>query len=111
MSTPTEIKAQAIALLILGRSCREAQEELREHFPDSDIPHYSTIARWFQKMAEPQSKGALAYWSVLVKAVGEVVFRRMDELEKMSLMEVVEVSSRAYDIYWALRERRMAVGS
>jgi len=108
VSTPTDIKAQAIALLILGRSCREARAELHQIFAGESIPHYSTIARWLQKMAEPQSKGALAYWSVLVKAVGEVVFRRMDELEKMSLLEVVAVSSRAYDIYWALRERGRA---
>ncbi len=57
VSTATEIKAQAIALLILGRSCREAKAELHQIFPGESIPHYSTIARWFNKMAEPQSRG------------------------------------------------------
>ena len=59
---PTKIKAQAIALLILGRSCREARAELHQLFPGDSIPHYSTIARWFQKMAEPQSKGVNTRW-------------------------------------------------
>ena len=110
VSTPTEIKAQAIALLVLGRPCREVQAELRQQFPGADIPHYSTIARWFQKLAEPQSKGAQAYWSVLAQSVARILFKRMDEAEKMSLMELVEFSSRVQDIYWASRERRIAAG-
>ena len=109
VSTPTEIKAQAIALLILGRSCREAQAELREQFPEAEIHHYSTIARWFQKMATPKTKGAAAYWAVLAHLTADMVDSRMDELNKMSLMEVVEFSSRATDIYYSLRERSAAL--
>ena len=77
--------------------------------PGKSIPHYSTIARWFQKMATPKTKGAAAYWGELAHSVCDVVESRMDELNKMSLMEVVEFSSRATDIYYALRERSAAL--
>lgn len=108
MSTPIEIKAQAIALLILGRSCREAQAELRQQFPGADIPHYTTIARWFQKMATPMTRRATAYWAVLAHLAAEVVDRRMDDVKKMSLMDQVEFASRVTDIYYSVREREMA---
>lgn len=38
MSTPTEIKAEAIALLTLGHSCREVERELRCKFPTQRLP-------------------------------------------------------------------------
>ncbi len=62
-------------------------------------------------MAVPHSKGAAAYCSILAQVVGEVVFKRMDELEKMPLMELVEFSSRATDICLALRGRAIAAGA
>ena len=80
--------------------------------PGKSIPHYSTIARWFQKMATPKTKGAAAYWAVLAHLTADVVDSRMDaEGKKMSLIELVEFSSRATDIYLALREREMAIGA
>ena len=96
-------------MLILGYHCREVQRELRQKYPLSRIPHYSTIARWFQKMATPKTRGAAAYWSMLALSVGKILDRRMDELERMSPMDVLEFASRVADIYYGLRERANAV--
>ena len=40
MTTPTEIKAQAIALHALGYSSRNIDKQLRSMFPGADIPRY-----------------------------------------------------------------------
>ena len=107
----TELKAQAIALMVLGYSCRDVEHELRRQFPLLRIPHYTTIARWLQKMAGPQSRGAAAYWLVIAHLAAEEVGRRIDaEGKQMSLMEQVEFASRVTDIYFSLRERAIAVG-
>jgi len=78
VSTPSDIKAQAIALLILGRSCREAQAELREQFPGADIPHFSTIARWFNKIAGKEAMAASVCWSVVSQMVTEIILKRFE---------------------------------
>ncbi len=113
MSTPTEIKAQAIALLILGRSCREAQEELGDQFPDADIPHYSTIARWFNKIAGKEAIVASVYWSIVSQRVTKILLMRLEtETMQMSMMDAVKFGSIASNIYWNSREReqRLAAG-
>ncbi len=113
MSTPTEIKAQAIALLILGRSCRDAQEELRLQFPNSDIPHFSTIARWFNKIAGKEAIAASVYWSIVSQMVTEIILKRFEsEAMQMSMLDAVKFGSIATDIYWNSREReqRLAAG-
>ena len=107
MAFPSEMKAQAVALLILGHSCRRVQTELSEQFPGADIPHHTTIARWLQSLAEPHGRAAEAYWGALAQSVVEVLFNRMGEAETMPLMQLVKFTSRASDIYWAGRERRM----
>ncbi len=113
MSTPTNIKAQAIALLILGRSCREAQEELREQFPGAEIPHFSTIARWFHKIAGKEAMAASVCWSVVSQMVTEIILKRFErEAMQMSMLDAVKFGSIASNIYWNSREReqRLAAG-
>ena len=68
MAFPSEMKAQAVALLILGHSCRRVQTELSEQFHGAAIPHYTTIARWLQSLAEPHGRAAEAYWWALAVA-------------------------------------------
>ena len=103
MSTPTEIKAEAITLLTLGYSCRDVQGELRQRFPNAQIPHHSTIARWLRKAATVEGKGAKVYWYFVLKRAGEIALHRMDEPEEMSLLDTLKVASRAQEIYLALR--------
>ena len=113
VSTPTEIKAQAIALLILGRSCREAQEELRRQFPGESIPHHSTIARWFNKIAGKEAIAASLYWSIVSQMVTEIILKRFEkEAMQMSMLDAVKFGSIASNIYWNSREReqRLAAG-
>ncbi len=113
MSTPTQIKAQAIALLILGRSCREAKEELRQLFPGESIPHYSTIARWLNKIAGKEAIAASVYWSIVSQSVTEIILKRFErEAMQMSMIDAVKFGSIASNIYWNSREReqRLAAG-
>ena len=114
VSTPTEIKAQAIALLVLGRSCREVQRELHQKFPDARIPHFSTIARWLNKVAGKEAIGAQVYWSFVSKRAGEITLKRMDaEADGMSMLDLVKFASTATDIYYNSLERlqRSAAGT
>ena len=107
MSTSTEIKAQAVALVVLGRSCREVQEDLRSQFPGARIPHFSTIARWFGKVAGREAIGAAVYWSFVSKRAGEITLKRMDaEADRMSMLDLVKFASTATDIYYNSLERR-----
>ena len=113
MSTPTEIKVQAIALLILGRSCRDAREELHQLFPGESIPHYSTIARWFQKIAGKEAIAASVYWSIVSQRVTKILLKRLErEAMQMSMIDAVKFGSIASNIYWNSREReqRLAAG-
>ena len=109
MAFPSDMKAQAVALLILGHSSRHVQTELSRQFPGADIPHYTTIARWLQKLAEPHGRAAEAHWWALAMAAEEILVNRMGEARTMPLMQLVQFTSRASDIYWAGRERRMRV--
>ena len=112
MSTLTEIKAEAIALLILGRSCREAQEELRHQFLNADIAHFSTIARWFNKIAGKEAIAASVCWSVVSQMVTEILLKRLEtETMQMSMLDAVKFGSIATDIYWNSREREQRLAS
>lgn len=103
MSTPTEVKSEAIALLTLGYSCREVERELRCKFPDAKTPHFSTIARWLHKTAAVEKKGAEVYWFFVLKRAGQIVLHRMeDEGKRMSILDTAKLASRATDMYLAL---------
>lgn len=94
-----QLDTDAIAMLALGRSWREAQAELRERFPDADIPHYSTIARWLREPLTPKSRGVQAYWMFVYERAGSLLLRYMDkEGHRLSLMELLTVSSKATDV-------------
>ena len=113
VSTLTEMRAQAIALLVLGRSCREAQTELRQQFPGESIPHHSTVARWFNKIAGKEAIAASVYWSNVSQSVTEIILKRFErEAMQMSMIDAVKFGSIATDIYWNSREReqRLAAG-
>ena len=45
MTTPTEIKAQAIALYALGYSYGNIDEQLRGMVSGAEVPRYCTISR------------------------------------------------------------------
>ena len=101
MSTPTEIKAQAVALVVLGRSCREVQEDLRRQFPDAHIPHFSTIARWARPTPPTGGVALMRWWDVLGRA-GEAVDGHLIS-GGVTPMEALEIASKGTDIVLALR--------
>ena len=110
MAFPNEMKAQAVALLILGHSCRRVQTELSRQFPGADIPHFSTLARWLNKIAGGEAIAAAVYWSFVSKAAGEIVLKRLEtEAKRMSFMELVQFSSVASDTYFNAVQRRKRV--
>ena len=101
MSTPTEIKAQAVALVVLGKSCREAQEDLRRQFPGAHIPHFSTIARWARATPPTGGVALMRWWDVLDRA-GETVDGHLIS-GRVTPMEALEIASKGTDIVMALR--------
>lgn len=78
MSTPTEVKAQAIALHAMGYSCRNIEKQLRARFPGTDIPNHATINRWVR--SAPTNRIALMHWWDAARRAAEIVHSRMDEL-------------------------------
>ncbi len=103
MSTSTEIKAQAIALLVLGHDCRRVAQELRQQFPGTKIPHFTTIARWLREMPPNTGKAAKVYWWFVMKRAGEIVYERM-KTERMSPLDLAKIASKAADIRVALAQ-------
>ncbi len=104
MSTPTEIKAQAIALLTLGYDCRRVHAELGRQFPGTKIPHFTTIARWLREMPPSKGRAALARWWIVTDRAGEILYERMKEVEKLPPLDLVKIYAKATDMYFALTE-------
>ncbi len=101
MSAPTEIKAQAIALLTLGYDCRRVCAELRRQFPGAKIPHFTTIARWLREMPPGHGRAAAFRWWLVLERAGEIVHERM-KAERMSPLDLAKFASKAADIQLAL---------
>ena len=101
VTTPTEIKAQAVALVVIGRSCREVQEVLRQQFPDAHIPHFSTIARWARATPPTGGVALMRWWGVLDRA-GQTVDGHLIS-GRVTPMEALEIASKGTDIVLALR--------
>ncbi len=104
MTAPTEIKAQAIALLTLGYDCRRVHAELRRQFPGAKIPHFTTIARWLREMPPNRGRAAKVYWWFVMERAGEITFKRMKEVEKLPPLDLIKIASKATDIHLALTE-------
>ena len=101
MSTPTKIKAQAVALVVLGRSCREVREDLRRQFPEAHIPHFSTISRWARPTPPTGGIALMRWWDVLDRA-GDAVDGHLIS-GRVTPMEALEIASKGTDIVLALR--------
>ena len=104
MSTSTEIKAQAIALLTLGHACRRVEQELRLQFPGARIPHFTTIARWLREMPPNRGRAARVYWWFVMERAGEIALERMKEAEKLPPLDLIKIFAKAADIDRALTE-------
>ncbi len=102
MSTPTEIKAQAIALHAMGYSCRRIERQLRSQFPGADIPNYATINRWGR--SRPTKRFAQLRWYDVAHRAAEIMMERMDELETVPFMQLVKAYSRINDIVFNTQE-------
>ncbi len=85
MSTPTEIKAEAIALHALGYSCRAIGKQLRAKFPNAKIPNHATINRWVR--IRPTKRLALMQWYDAAHRAAEILHERMDELDSVPFMQ------------------------
>ena len=102
--TRTELKAQAIALMVLGYSCRDVEHELRQQFPLLRIPHYTTIARWLRHMPWSLARGgaAQARWAEIANRAGGIAIERLHEMDRLSPLHAMKGYSMAMDIYLAL---------
>jgi hypothetical protein len=96
LSTPTEIKAQAIALHCLGYSCRNIEKQLKAKFPGAAVPRYCTISRWVR--SRPTKRLALMQWYDAAHMAAGILHDRMDELETVPFMQVIRAYSRTMDI-------------
>jgi hypothetical protein len=104
--SPTELKAQAMAMTVMGLSSRQIEKRLNVMFPGKEIPPWGTIARWAR--SRPANRIAALKWFDVASRAGEIVLSRMDhiESERLSLMELIEFSSKASDLYYRSQEAR-----
>ena len=104
MSTPTEIKAQAIALLTFGHTCRRVEKQLRLQFPGTKIPHFTTIARWLREMPPNGGRAARVYWWFVMERAGEIALKQLEEAENLPPLDLLNIFARSLDIDRALAE-------
>ena len=102
MTAPTEIKAQAIALLTLGYHCRRVRADLQRQFPGTKIPHFTTLARWLREMPPNGGRAALARWWFVADRAGEIALKRMNEVEKLPPLDLVKIFAKASNMHLAL---------
>ena len=102
--SPQEIKAQAIALLVLGYSSRYVSHELRMKYGLIRPPHYTTIARWLRQSRRglQGSRGARGRWAAILKRAGIMVIERLNETERLSAVGVAKMYAMSADVYLAL---------
>ena len=107
--SPQELKAQAIALLVLGYSSRYVANELRMKYGLMRPPHYTTIARWLRQaqLGLKGNRAAKARWAAIVNRAGVMMMDRLDETERLSAVGVAKMYGTAMDVYLAL-ERSMS---
>lgn len=102
--TPGIIKANAIALLALGYSCRSVEKQLRQKFPAAHIPNYATISRWLR----PNNSTRAAEWRWLMVAdrAVDIVDARFDEIRTMSFPQMLRAAMRMSDIAMSVSSSR-----
>jgi hypothetical protein len=89
-STPNEIKAAGLAMLLWGIPCRRIEKELREAFPDDPIPNYSTISRWLRY--DPKSRTDLVRWYTVLEQSAELIKSRLAAMSNDQLITFFERS-------------------
>jgi hypothetical protein len=104
MSTLTEIKAEAIALHVLGHPCRNIEKQLKARFPSADIPNYGTINKWVRvRPTAPVRRYRNMYtvhrWWEVARMAAEIVAERMAvELENVPYNKVATIYGRMMDM-------------
>ena len=95
-----------MALTLLGFSSRQIENRLRVMFPGKRVPPWSTLARWAR--SRPANRIAALRWFDVAQRAARIVEQRMDEIDasKTPLLELLEISSRAYDMYARSAEAR-----
>lgn len=102
--SPQELKAQAIALLVLGYSSRYVANELRMKYGLMRPPHYTTVARWLRQVNRglQGSRVARRRWTLLMERVGLLVIDRLNEADRMSPVGIAKMYGAVTDVYLAL---------
>ena len=108
VSTPTEVKAQGIALLVLGRSCREVERELGRLFPNETVPHFTTIARWLKEIPG-RSHEAHGRWCRVMDRAAKLVWDYLESGTRVSPLEALDMAMKSTDIILALERRQEPV--
>ena len=87
--SPRELRAQAMALTVLGLSSRQIETRLRAMFPVKKTPPWSTIARWAR--SRPANRIAALRWFDVAQRAAQIVEQRMDEIDasKTPLLELL----------------------
>ncbi len=116
MSTLIEIKAEAIALHVLGHTCRNIEKQLKAKFPKADIPNYGTINKWTRKLSPTRPTPfvrrfrnmhtVLRWWEVAKMAAEMVAERMHEELEAAPYERVALMYGRAVDM--AIQAERLS---
>jgi hypothetical protein len=108
VSTLTEIKAEAVALHVLGHPCRGIEKMLKAKFPNEDIPNYGTINRWVRVLGSHaptapvrrlRNRHTIMRWWEAVARAAEIVHDRMDaEMKSVPYNKVPMMYSRMMDV-------------
>jgi hypothetical protein len=107
VTTPTEIKAQAIALHALGYSCRKIEKQLKAKFLKADIPNHATINRWVRiRPTAPvrrlrHAHTTMRWWEAASRAA-EIVCGHLDDIEKWPFNKAIVAYGRMADMAIAL---------
>ena len=96
-ATPTEIKAQAIALHALGYSSRNIEVQLNSMYPSARVPNHATVSRWVRGRKGYRRfllGAATVHWARVYDRAAEVVEERLDELSRMPVERLLVARQR-----------------
>jgi hypothetical protein len=108
VSTPTKLKAEALALHVMGYSSRDIVKRLRAKFPGTKIPGHCTVNRWVRltpSASSTQHVIAGACWAEVATLAGELVMERAEEMARVPYDQAWKFYSRAMEVALLVQDR------
>lgn len=86
-----KLKANVLAMGLMGFAARDIEKELRAMYPGDRVPAYATISRWLRRAG--LSRTNLKKWETMSEHAMRILEARLAELEDAPLDEVARIAT------------------